>query len=245
MSFLHNRVLDRTPVLKSLIDILFPPVCPVCEEDTGLPLCRGCDAGFSSHLIKGPMCVVCGVPFASKVGDDRTCGKCLMKTPPFKLARSVYVYEGVVLESIHRFKYSGKVILAGPLGHLLAGAARGLPARPDVVVPVPLHPGRLRSRGFNQSLLLARRVSGLIGVRLDYLSLKRTRPTRPQVNLNSRERRENVKGAFEVKKPDAFKGKKVLLVDDVLTTGSTVRECARVAKGSGAEVFVLTLARAA
>jgi ComF family protein len=113
----------------------------------------------------------------------------------------------------------------------------------DVVIPVPLHKQRLKERGFNQSLLLAREVARVFGLEVDYRSLKRIRPTRPQVDLKPDERKKNVKGAFDVKSPERVRGRRVLLVDDVFTTGATVSECARVLKKAGAEVYVLTLAR--
>ena len=234
-------------VIKSFLDIFFPPVCPACEDDVAAgqaPLCRDCSSAFSKHLISSPLCTLCGVPFVSGVGEDRLCGECLMKEPPFRLARSAYVYKGGVLDAIHGLKYYGRVILAGPLGELLADCAETLPERPDLVVPVPLHKARLRSRGFNQALLLAKKTARRLSIRLDYLNLRRTVPTRPQVALSSRERRDNVKGVFAVKDPGAFSGRLVLLVDDVFTTGSTVRECAKVLKKAGAETIVLTLARA-
>jgi ComF family protein len=108
---------------------------------------------------------------------------------------------------------------------------------------VPLHRQRLRQRGFNQSLLLARVIGSGLSIKVDFTSLQRTRVTEPQVNLSSEEREGNVKGAFTVKDPSAFRGKRVLLVDDVLTTGATITECGKALKASGAEVFALTLAR--
>jgi ComF family protein len=115
-----------------------------------------------------------------------------------------------------------------------------------LVIPVPLHPKRLRQRSFNQSLLLARPVAAGLNVDLDYLSLRRIRFTQPQANLTSDERKKNVRRAFGVMEPNGLEGRKVLLVDDVATTGSTLNECARVLKKAGVkEVFCLTIARTA
>ncbi len=236
-------------MLGSLFDIFFPPVCPLCEEDLmdGI-LCGACRGKLLSKKIKGPFCAVCGIPFIA-YGDvpeshsGRVCGRCITEKTPFKEARSAFAYEGAVLEAVHRFKYGGAVTLAGYLGRLAADGAE-FSARPDVVVPVPLHRKRLRKRGFNQSLLLAREVAKKFSIHVDYRNLKRVRETEPQVNLRVRERESNIKGAFEVKDGSAFMGKTVLLVDDVLTTGSTVRECAKTLGRAEADVLVLTLARA-
>ncbi len=163
---------------------------------------------------------------------------------PFTLARSVYTYASEILTAVHRFKYGGKIILARPLGQLLAEAAVRLDVRPDIIVPVPLHKRRLRTRGFNQSLLLATEVSRRIDASLDYLSLQRLVPTKPQITLKAGARERNVAGAFNVKDPGVFRGKQVLLIDDVFTTGATIKECSKALKKAGAEVFALTLAMA-
>ncbi|GMR05082.1 MAG: ComF family protein [Thermodesulfobacteriota bacterium] len=233
--------------LVSFFDIFFPPLCTLCEKDLkkeGAAFCRACEARFSSPAVKGPHCMVCGALFDSDAGGEHCCGECLKKAPPFELARSVYVYEGVVLEAVHAFKYSGRTVLAPALGTAMAlKAEKEFPA-PDVAVPVPLYPARLRRRGFNQSLLLARRVAKALSIKVDYLNLERKVSTKSQVGLGHSERLSNVSGAFSVKDPAAFKEKKVLLIDDVYTTGATVRECSKVLKRAGAQICVLTLARA-
>ena len=232
-------------MLKSLLNIILPDVCPLCEqsEQQGL-LCKACRAELDGLWITGPICVVCGLPFVSLAASDHTCGKCLKHDMPFIEARSAFEYSGCLREAIHRFKYNERFILARPFGRMLTLSAAAFSIKPDIAVPVPLHKKRLRLRGFNQSLLLARAVSKGLSVGLDYLSLRRTRETAPQIELNTDERQKNVAGAFEVINPPAFKGKNILLVDDVFTTGATVRECAKVLKKAGASVRVLTLARA-
>ncbi len=238
----------RSPVdtiLRSFINLLFPPVCPLCRsglvEDRGL--CAVCLSGLKR--IEGALCTVCGVPFTSQQAGEHTCGECIKRKAPFVKARSAFAYEGTMAEAIRRFKYAGDGALARPLGDLITEALGPFEAeRPDLVVPVPLHKKRLRQRGFNQSLVLARRVASTLGARLDYLSLIRTRYTRPQIQLKERERVENVRGAFDITDPSAFKDRTVLLVDDVYTTGATVRECARVIRRAGGEPRVVTLARA-
>jgi ComF family protein len=150
------------------------------------------------------------------------------------------------MSAIHAFKYSGKSHLAHPLGVLLSSFSKPwLEAMTDLLVmPVPLHPKRLRERGFNQSLLLARHVVSGLGSDLDFLSLRRVRDTRPQTGLKSEERRKNVRGAFDVRDRSAVSRRTVVLVDDVATTGNTLNDCARALKKAGArDVYGLVLAR--
>lgn len=147
---------------------------------------------------------------------------------------------------VHRFKYGRQASLGQPLGRLMAEACRPWFTLPDLdlVVPVPLHPRRLRWRGFNQSVLLGREVGRAWGVRLDPFVLTRRKETAPQSSLALKERHPNVRGAFAVAPRRSVEGKRLLLVDDVHTTGATVNECARVLMRSGArEVQVLTLGR--
>ena len=234
-------------MLKSLLDILFPPVCPLCEERLSADtpgFCRPCTSGFELERIKGPVCGVCGSPFRSTTGEDHPCGACLIERRPFKKALSAFMYNGTVLEAVHEFKYNDRVTLAPPLARLLIELAGSLKARPDIVIPVPLHKKRLKMRGFNQSLLISRLIARALHARLDYSTLKKTVETAPQVGLDRDSRRENVKGAFSVTDKTGLKGRRVLLVDDVYTTGSTIGECAKALKKTGAEVYALTLARA-
>jgi ComF family protein len=224
-------------------------------------LCFSCRKSITD--LTAPMCYVCGEPFNNMNSQGRSsshCGECLKNKPQYSLARSGFAYDGKLQHAIHHFKYNGQTILAPMLASLAAptlnnlvettsdntAAGRGL-ARFDTIVPVPLHKNRLRKRGFNQSLLLVRellRQSLRLGrPRLDHLNLQRIKDTRSQIELTGKQRAENVKNAFTIKNATTFKGKKVLLVDDVYTTGATIRECSKVLANSGAEVFALTLAR--
>lgn len=230
-------------MLAELLDIFFPPVCPLCEGGIAEGLfCEACDEGLSSQKILGPKCVVCGIPFVSASSPDHICGVCQTQKMPFVSSRSALAYNGAVVEAIHSFKYGGKVILGRPLGRLLAGTI-SLPFTPQAVIPVPLHKKRLRKRGFNQALLLAREVARHLGARVDYTNLRRLRDTAQQVKLKTEARKENVKGAFALKRPGDVKGRAVLLIDDVYTTGATIMECSKVLKKAGALVHALTLAR--
>jgi ComF family protein len=243
-------------LFQPFIDLIYPPRCAICREflwnnrakmdQRELLFCEACFDGFSE--ITSPLCTVCGRPFASKKEKDHPCEDCLRKRPFYDMVRAPYLYEDGIMEAIHQFKYTGKTHLADSLGPLLASFVKGWmeTTLECLTIPVPLHPKRLREREFNQSLLLARRVSSMLGTELDFLSLRRIRYTQPQTGLTSEERKRNVRKAFEMTNSEAVKGRNVLLVDDVTTTGSTLNECARVLKRAGAKgVFGFVLARTA
>lgn len=238
-----------------LFDWLYPPRCRACGE--GIPgrerevFCAPCRAQL--RVISHPLCAVCGRPFPDSAGDDRTCGVCLARPPHFSWARSWVRYpreeaaEDPLRRVVQKFKYGRKVSLGKPLGRLLALGCREFlsSCEADLIMPVPLHPQRLRWRGFNQSLLLARQVGRAYGVPVDPFSLQRSRPTPPQTQLSEEERRKNMRGAFAVRAGETLAGRAILLIDDVYTSGATVNECSRTLKKNGAKkVFVLTLARA-
>jgi ComF family protein len=173
---------------------------------------------------------------------------CLRKWPFYNKVIVPYLYEGTLMSAIHQFKYGGKSHLAKSLGPFLASFVGEQLNGMDglLVMPVPLHPKRLRERGFNQSLLLARHVAAQLDVDLDFLSLRRIRYTQPQTGLKKDERRKNVRKAFGLIGPKVVKGRTVILVDDVTTTGNTLNECARILKRAGAEhIYCAVLARTA
>ncbi len=241
-------------ISNKFIDIIYPPRCHICErflwsnrskkDQEELLICRSCFESFSE--ITSPLCPVCSRPFPPVAEEDHICEDCLRKRPLYDAIGAPYLYDGVFMEAIHRFKYAGKTHLADSLGPLLVSFARGWLNKTDecLMIPVPLHPKRLRERGFNQSLLLARHVASSLGTELDFLSLRRIRYTQPQTGLKSDERRKNVSRAFELMDHTCVKGRTVILVDDVATTGNTLNECARVFRRSGCDrVFCLVLAR--
>lgn len=241
-------------ILNQFIDLIYPPKCPICEnflmemgansEWAGFPICMSCLDKFSE--VSHPCCSVCGRPFESWVEDDHPCEMCLRKWPFYSKVIVPYLYEGTLMSAIHQFKYGGKSHLAKSLGPFLATfAGEQLKGKEGLlVIPVPLHPRRLRERGFNQSLLLARHVASHLNVDLDFLSLRRIRYTQPQTGLKKDERRKNVKKAFGLLDPKVVKGRTVVLVDDVTTTGNTLNECARILKRAGAEdIYCAVLAR--
>ncbi|NJD89957.1 MAG: ComF family protein [Geobacter sp.] len=233
-----------------LVDCLFPPLCHCCREplrdSRKVRLCDSCLAGVTP--LESPLCPLCGQPYLHASCSDHLCGACTLASPSFDSARGALLFDGPVRELIHQFKYSGKTMLRRPLA-LLAADHLGQfvsESRPDMIIPVPLHKKRLRQRGFNQAILLGEIFAKRWELPLLRNTLRRVRWTEPQVNLSAVERLENVKGAFAISGVSDFSGKRILLVDDVYTTGSTVKECAKILKHAGAEaVNVVTVARAA
>ena len=238
-----------------LVDWLYPPRCRACTRRIhgrdAEYLCPECWAHI--RLIFHPLCNRCGRPFPDAAGEDHTCGACLSRPPRFVAARAWACYpreeveDDPVRQVVHKFKYGRKVSLGKPLGRLMTLGCREFldGCRFDLVVPVPLHPKRLRWRAFNQSLLLAREISRAYKVPTDPFVLRRDHATPPQTQLPEDERRRNVRGAFSLNPGRPIDGQNILLVDDVYTSGATVNECSRVLNRGGAkEVFVITLARA-
>lgn len=233
-------------IARGLADFLFPPRCLACENipTSGAPFCADCASRIV--MIGDALCPVCGIPYRAAGADRHLCGECITAPPPFSIARAFGIYESALMDAIHRFKYKGQIASGDALGDIMASRTYDSLniAGFDVIMPVPLHRAKLRQRGFNQALILARRVARKYRIPVDFLSLRRTKPTPAQVDLSGDERRKNVKGAFAVNKKQSVKEKRILLIDDVYTTGSTVKECARALMRAGAsEVAVLTLAR--
>ncbi len=244
---LYTVVMDLRVASTAFVDLFFPPVCPFCTSDVSHGedgLCRGCSGRLGLHLIRGPLCRVCGVPLRGAGGGQSACGACIKRKPRYAMARSLYVFEGGAREAVHSLKFRWRTMLGPVLGKALAALAADMNFSPELVLPVPLHRRKIRQRGFNQSVVLARHMARSLGLKADVTSLARSRHTASQVGLNTRERRRNVAGAFVLRRAKRFSGRRVILVDDVLTTGATVDECSRVLKEAGAEVAVVTLARA-
>ena len=216
-------------------------------------LCPSCTSGF--FPVESPKCSRCGMVFKSRQGEDHLCGECLDSPKRFQIARSAGIYKYTLMAVIHCFKYKGKTQLARPLGTLLFTAFINLWDKMsiDLIVPVPLHVKKLRMRGFNPSFLLVKEWVGIakflnVGlpdIPIDINVLERRRWTEPQTGLGRKERLANIKNAFNISNDSKITGKRILLVDDVYTTGATVNECAKVLlKGGAGHVDVLTLARA-
>jgi ComF family protein len=198
--------------------------------------------------IEAPYCRQCGYAFPSKViePDKALCGACRRRIYRFDFARACGLFQDPLKEIIHQFKYRSHPSLARPLAGRLATlySAHQDELRADVIIPIPLHSRRERERGFNQSFELSKHLAKLTGIRVERRWLRRTRPTKVQAGLSRRERRLNMRGAFEVSGKAQLEGRSVLLVDDVFTTGATLNECARILKQQGAgKVNALTIAR--
>jgi ComF family protein len=249
-----KTLLERLPALaarlvRETLLLIYPAMCAGCSRafysDKSEPFCPDCFIALD--LISEPYCPLCGIPFGSEKTISHLCGDCLGSVHLFDRARATGFYQGLIREVIHRFKYGGQTFLVNPLARMLIGPGKELTRLHsiDTIVPVPLHYKRLRQRGFNQASLLGRRLGSLLKIPVDYSSLKRTRWTDPQIGLSRNQRAANVKGAFSLKTREKIKGKGVLLLDDVLTTGETVNQCVRVLKkdGRAREVVVLTVAR--
>jgi len=216
-------------------------------------VCQDCLTGCAP--VQPPLCTVCGRMFAGREGGNHLCQDCIDVSKPFHMARSAGRYGGVLMEVIHACKYRRRQDLARSLGHLLYATFCKFweDGQIDVVIPVPLNRQRMRKRGFNQTYLMIagwpayyrKQRPGDRGMMIDRRSLVRVRKTVPQVGLDSKARRANVKDAFRLVKADAIAGRWVLLVDDVYTTGATAAECSAVLiKGGAKRVDVLTCARA-
>ena len=234
--------------INAVIDFIYPPRCSfcghVCGNDEGI-----CDACLSQiHYINRPLCICCGKPFPHDFAADHFCGECITQKRYFSKARAVGAYNGIFRKALHRFKYQWRHCLATPLGTLMAKRMEAFlsDGTYHFIVPVPLHPRRLRKRGFNQALVLGRSVSSTYHIPLDRSNLVRMRWTQSQVGLSKRQRKDNVRDAFAVLDRTRIIKKRILLLDDIYTSGSTVDECSKVLITAGArQVDILTLARAA
>jgi ComF family protein len=246
-------------VAESLFATLFPSDCRLCGipliNISRLPVCPACLSDM--RPIAGGICSVCGERLLSPHAfvaeqDEPRCGLCRRLEPPFSRAVAYGSYDGGLRELIHLLKYEQVRPAAGALGRMLAEAIGGLEScwgqSPVAVVPVPLHARKLRQRGFNQSELIVREALKFAGANGQMASqsgvLERRRETQSQTGLTRHQRRENIRGAFVVTRPDQISGREILLVDDVFTTGTTVSECARVLLRAGAsKIYVATVAR--
>ncbi len=229
-----------------LLDLAYPPVCLKCEVPTATPdaLCPNCFAAL--RPITAPLCPRLGLPFEVAIGPDAVSAEALADPPPFGRARAALVYDEVARTIVSRLKYGDRPELARFCARLMAGAGHELWEGAPLLVPVPLHPARQRERRYNQSGELALALGRLIGLAVDPDLVRRTRQTRQQVGLSGDGRERNVAGAFAVH-PDILlraKGRRVVLVDDVYTTGATTKAVTRTLLKAGIEaVDVVTFAR--
>ncbi|SCY28091.1 ComF family protein [Microvirga guangxiensis] len=231
---------------KAALGLIYPPSCIACQGATGEPhgLCAACWSGI--RFIERPFCERLGTPFQVDLGQPLLSPAAIADPPVFERARAAAEYDGTASLLVHRLKYNDRLELARALGTMMSRAGAELLTDADVIVPVPLHRWRLWQRRFNQAMALAQVVSQESRVPCDPSLLHRIKRTRRQVGLSKAQRQENLQGAFRVP-PDAkvrLKGKRVLLIDDVLTTGSTANAASRaLLRGGAACVDILAFAR--
>ena len=221
-----------------VIEFIFPSACASCGK-LGPMICSSCRSKFEA--IDNPICLRCGRPSTKSVV---TCQSCGIEEFNLNQSRACFKYSEPLESVIKQYKYSGLHALAEPLGNLMAQKWPAWTQFPDMIVPVPLHIRRLRSRGFNQAELLANQIEAIVGIEVNNHILRRERRTRPQVDLNPKERKKNVYRAFSAESY-AIRGKRILLIDDVFTTGATLISAAGTLLEAGADsVSAYCLARA-
>ena len=235
------------PLLNAFMDVIFPRTCAGCGREAGGQsghLCWDCLARL--EWIHPPFCQICGDPLEGEVALPVVCAGCAARLPAFERARSVARFRGVLRTTLHDFKYRGATWLNRDLAALLRAcyeiyfAKAGL----DTITYVPLYPARERERSYNQALLLARGLAAVCPSLTLRACLRRVRPSPSQTHLTAGERLANVQAMFSIRAPRDTAGRRILLVDDVMTTGATVNECARTLKQAGAAlVGVLTVGR--
>ena len=235
--------------MRQTIRFFIPINCTACNAplaDDPIPLfCSACWRMIAP--LRHSSCARCNRPFASPVAatysPDHVCQSCAERPPSYTKAWTLYPYLPPLQDAICSFKYRGKIALASALAQLMIDRLPSLPPV-DCIMPVPLHPGRLREREFNQALLLADRLGPHLKLPVSYAHLIRSAPAAAQTTLSRKGRLKNLRGVFTLREAQSIKGKRILLIDDVFTTGTTVNECAKILRKAGSsDVFVLTLAR--
>jgi competence protein ComFC len=240
-------MLAATDLIREVASLVYPPTCTICSASVGLReyLCADCEAKLGR--IVPPFCAKCSEPFEGAITTTFSCANCAHRALYFEAAVSAFRSRGIARHVILNFKYGRQIHLRHLVGRWLLAAfddARLRERRFDVIVPVPLHPARQRERGFNQAALLAERLGPHLGVPVRSV-LQRVRYTTTQTAFDRGERIQNLRHAFRLRKNADVRKLSVLLIDDVLTTGSTLSECARVLKENGARcVYAATAARA-
>jgi ComF family protein len=239
--------LHKPELFEAAVSLLYPPTCAICGASVGGGeyLCNVCEA--KAARIIAPFCQKCSEPFEGSITSAFTCANCAHRTLHFEAAVAAYRGRGVVRHIIHEFKYGRQIHLRHLVARWLCAALddeRLCGRQLDLIVPVPLHPTRQRERGFNQAALIAEALSEQTSIPIKPV-LERIRYTTTQTALDRSERMENLHNAFRLRKNADVRKLRVLLIDDVLTTGSTLSECARVLKENGARlVYAATAARA-
>ena len=228
---------------RRLISAVYPPRCVICGSPglNDMDICEHC---YQDLPWIESACLQCAIPLANNSGDQLMCGQCLRKAPVFDRSVSLFSYSGEAITLVHRLKFNEKLAYSRLLGSMLADVIDKKNIElPDCILPVPLYKTRLRQRGFNQSVELARPIANRFNIAIDVQSVKRVRDTKTQTGLDRIQRRKNINGAFHI--AHTITAKHVAIVDDVVTTQSTVNELARLLKRAGVKrVDVWSIARA-
>jgi ComF family protein len=253
--FPTSRDLIETPLRRTadaILNLIYPENCCLCSTAVARHQdCAVCDACWKNLLqlrIRPPSCPSCGLPYYGlEPMQDHLCSRCILNPPPYSGARAFGTYTSELANAVRQLKFNGRQNLTQLLVPLMAEAfwQSWRPEMFDFLVPIPLHPRKRAARGYNQAALLARSLSSLIGIAWRGAVLSRTVNTPPQVGLSDAARQENVRSVFSCKREERISGQRILLVDDVMTTGATLASAASVLLSAGARrVCCLTLARA-
>ena len=229
-------------VIRHMGNILYPPRCLVCDGigSKDRDLCESCEQSLPwLHNA----CVQCALPLADDLNGSLFCGRCLKKKPYFDESLSLFSFESEIIRLVHQLKFHDNLAAARLFGNLIAEFMVKKSDKPDCLLPVPLYKKRLRQRGFNQSIEISRALGKAWDIPMENNGVKRLRETQSQTGLDAKQRRRNIRNAFEI--VDSINYEHVAIVDDVVTTGSTVNELARILKRKGVKrVSVYSIARA-
>ena len=234
-------------ILKVMLNLIVPPRCPISGELVGETGQLSPDVWKDIHFISDPYCTSCGVPFAVELGEDMhiECASCLAHPPEYDQARAGVVYDDLTRQLVLRYKHGDHLYLTRSFIPWMEMVGADLVERADMIVPVPLHWTRLLKRRYNQAGLLAKALADKYTKLYAPFALKRVKATAPQGQRKAKDRHVNVKQAFKTSPKYNVEGKTILLIDDVMTSGATVNECAKILKAAGAEeVNILAVARA-
>lgn len=230
-------------VFKQVLNFLYPPACVYCRQimlDDNL-LCHKCWKDF--QFITQPYCDICGNPFAFEIQGKMVCGRCIKTPPIFDLARHLFKFDQFSKKLIHSLKYNDQTYLAKIFTKMIVNNYNSYIGEYDLIVPVPMHWLKRMFRMYNQAFLLAKEISTLTNLPLFSDILIKTKWTKAQSSLLRAARQKNLNNSFAIINPHLIKGKKIILIDDVLTTGATVKECCKLLKKFGAsKIIVLTIA---
>jgi ComF family protein len=238
---LHGSV-AKMELAQKLLSNLFPGRCILCQKtvERSFEVCPDCFRALPHNEV---CCVRCSLPLAEDINNHVLCGRCIQKSPAFDYAHSLFRYEDDVIRLIHQLKFGEKIGFARSIGEMLLTRLLKTNEKPDCLLPVSLHKSRLRQRGFNQSIEISRVLSKKLAIPIEHVAVVRQRGTAAQSGLNAKQRQKNIKDAFSVVAELNYRH--ILIVDDVMTTGATVNELAKVLKKNKVErVGVMCIARA-